>query len=128
MAKEELVDYLIDGISSESLRNQAKMHSFSSVQDLMKAFSKVTLQPEQGYRRDASNFKDAKRKTGGSPIKTGVRKSTDDASKVGNRGICRCYECSETGHLAKECPSRTKRNGKTATPKKSSDKKQIKLV
>lgn len=128
VTKEELVDYLIGGISPESLRNQAKMHSFSSVQDLVKVFSKVTLEPERGYRRDASNFKDAKRKTGGSPIKTGVRKLTDDASKVGNRGIWRCYECSETDHLAKECPSRTKRNGKTATPKKSSDKKQIKLV
>lgn len=31
VTKSELVDYLIDGIPSESLQNQAKMHSFSSV-------------------------------------------------------------------------------------------------
>lgn len=35
---EDIVDYIIEGIPSESLQNQAKIQLFSSVQDLLKAF------------------------------------------------------------------------------------------
>jgi len=31
VVEEEIVDYIIDGILSKTLRNQAKMHSFSTV-------------------------------------------------------------------------------------------------
>jgi len=43
IAKEEMIDYIIDRIPSETLRNQAQMHLFSSVQEIMQAFNKITL-------------------------------------------------------------------------------------
>jgi len=42
------VDYIIDEIPSEVLRNQARMHSFLSVQEIMQAFNKLNLNSEQG--------------------------------------------------------------------------------
>lgn len=42
--EEELIDYIIDGIPVRSLRNQAKMHSFSTVPELTKAFRRINLE------------------------------------------------------------------------------------
>lgn len=38
VADEELVDYIIDGIPDETLRNQARLQNFDSKSALLKAF------------------------------------------------------------------------------------------
>lgn len=92
---------------------------------LWKHFTKLPW--SQKYKLDVSNYRDIKRKeTEGSSLETGAKK--DDASKVSNQGVLRCYECNETGHLAEECLFKMGKNGKIAKSKKSSVKKQIKLV
>lgn len=44
IAEEEIVDYVIEGIPSKTLRNQARMQSFSTVQELTKAFQWIVLE------------------------------------------------------------------------------------
>lgn len=43
VTEEEMVDYIIEGIPSKDLRNQAQMHSFKTAQDLIRGFRKVKL-------------------------------------------------------------------------------------
>ena len=43
--KEEIIDHIIDGIPDALLKNQARMQSFESVAELLKAFEKVTIRP-----------------------------------------------------------------------------------
>jgi len=54
IAKEEMIDYIIDGIPSKTLRDQARMHLFSSVQEIMQAYSKITLKQEQQANKAVS--------------------------------------------------------------------------
>lgn len=46
VAEEELLDYLIDGISETSLRNQARIPQFKNKSDLLSAFEKVSLKDD----------------------------------------------------------------------------------
>lgn len=63
--EKEMVDYLIDGIPSESLKNQARMHSFSTVQQVIKAFRTISLKSVQGvHRRGDSAEPGGERKAG----------------------------------------------------------------
>lgn len=43
VANEKIIDYIIDGISSENLQNQARMNSFSSISELLKIFKRIKL-------------------------------------------------------------------------------------
>ncbi|KYN27565.1 hypothetical protein ALC57_03024 [Trachymyrmex cornetzi] len=48
-----MVDYLIDGIPSEQLKTQAKMHSFSSVEEIIKAFSGIKLKMDPVTKKES---------------------------------------------------------------------------
>lgn len=50
--EDELIDYIIDGISDETIRNQARIQRFKRKEDLLKTFEKVVLRvPNESYAR-----------------------------------------------------------------------------
>lgn len=51
--EDEMVEYLVDGIPAENLRNQARMQSFPNVQEVLTAFKRISLVPEAA--RSSSN-------------------------------------------------------------------------
>jgi len=53
--EDEILDYIIDGISDLYLRNQARMQNFTSTENLLRAFKKITIRP---------NFKSQLKMTG----------------------------------------------------------------
>lgn len=123
IADDEMIDYLVEGIPSESLRNQAKIQSFPSVQALLTAFRKiklsttdVTARREYGGTKP-NRFKNQESKT--------IQKGSDDSkSRPINRGVVRCYNCDVTGHYAKDCPDKKKKEGEKSSGKGASAPKE----
>ncbi|XP_070156230.1 uncharacterized protein [Polyergus mexicanus] len=99
IAEEEIVDYIIEGIPSKALKNQARMHSFSTVQELTKAFQRISLEDTFQTRREGSGFKSF------TPSTASPKSALKDSPKPSTRGIIRCYQCGEAGHYAKDCPA-----------------------
>jgi len=58
----KIVDYLIDEIPLESLQIQAKMYSFLSVVDIIKAFNRIKLKRSQATKRENAQEGDVKKK------------------------------------------------------------------
>ncbi|XP_076385702.1 uncharacterized protein LOC143264091 [Megachile rotundata] len=86
--EEELIDVIIDGVSDVELRNQARMHCFSSTDQILKAFSKLTLDPSKvdRERKEVQN--------------TAARA---DESSGHRRAELRCYNCNKVGHRRIDC-------------------------
>jgi len=125
IVKKEMVGYIIDGIQSETLRNLARMHLFPSVQEIMQAFSKITLKQEQQANKEAvSKYSDRKTWNG-----RAVQNKEMGAQNVkANRGTLKCYECNETGHYAKECLSKKKTGDLKSIKGRKKAAKPIELV
>ena len=105
----EMVDYVIDGIPDHNLKNQARLHNFAEVENLLKAFEKVSLTSrkvngQSAGRQEAKFPKSNEREAidGKSSASSGRGKSS--------RGVLRCYNCYKEGHLSKNCtkPRKTK--------------------
>jgi len=79
------------------LRNQTWMHLFSSVQEIMQAFSKIILKQEQQANKEAVS-KNINRRTWNG-LSAVHNKETDAQNVRANRGTLKCYECNETGLL-----------------------------
>lgn len=130
VVKEEMVDYVIEGIPSEALRNQARMHLFSSVQEMMRAFSKVTLKSEKGVtNRDVNEARGAMRKHWRGPAEEKSKEAASKNLKISSRGAQKCYECNEVGHYANVCPSKREGSKKPEARKKTAtSREQVGLV
>lgn len=93
--EEDLIEYLIEGIPDQTLRNMARIQSFKEKRSLFKAFEKISLTNETKKVCDTKNIS--------SP-------SNSNTSKKNNTKKNRCYNCVEFGHLASDCklPARPK--------------------
>ncbi|KMQ82295.1 phytoalexin-deficient 4-2 protein [Lasius niger] len=72
------------------------MHSFSSVQKLLKAFQKIKLEVPDMMSRSAS--------IKGNKFTVFKKLTEDNKPKVTTRGVIKCYGCNKTGLYAKDCP------------------------
>jgi len=62
--EEEIVDYLIEGMSDVHLRNQAKIQRFTTKETLLEAFKQVRLDlKEKGDRKKGTTMRKKKRAT-----------------------------------------------------------------
>lgn len=86
----EIIDYLIDGIPSEALQNQARMMRFNRKVDLLEAFKKISLENKKPYEREKFKFDSS------------TLANNSSKTIVPSRQV-KCYNCYETGHISKFC-------------------------
>jgi len=87
--EDEILDYIIDGISDSQLRNQARMQNFTSTENLLQAFKKITIR---------SNFKSQLKMTGDKnevKIKDSKLSTKEETRSKGNR----YYNCNQPGRV-----------------------------
>ena len=89
--EEEMIDYLIDGISDDALQNQARMMRFGAKSDLLEAFKKISLDSRKSAVKPRYESK---------PAST---EKKEEAEKRVSRPL-KCYNCSEMGHTSRRCP------------------------
>ena len=92
----EIVDYLIDGIPDDNLRDQARMQKFVTPQSLFEAFDKISLQNKKILTTD--KCRDCRSKQNVCDYEKFVDKSNKEV-KLKRR----CYNCGETSHLSFDC-------------------------
>ena len=104
VAEEEIVDYLIDGIPSAQLGSQARMHCFTSHLDLLKSFEKITLRAGQEYGgpRQFPRVSKPKNEETRRDEPRG-RHDGRDGTTAPRRGVTRCFNCNELGHMSSDC-------------------------
>jgi len=108
ISDDDIVDYVIDGIPAEPLQNQARMHSFDKIEDLMKAFEKIKLPAwKQKPRRDSFSTAESKShiRSESHPSGPSSASQKDDVEKArtSTRRTSKCYQCEGTGHWARDC-------------------------
>lgn len=103
---DEIVDYIIEGIPDQALRNQAKLQTFESVDVLRKAFEKVALRPRgttwTKFAKGEPTFSTRYAAQGFKEAKTAEIKERETTG----RGAVRCYRCQDIGHVSRECTKR----------------------
>ena len=101
---EETIDYVVDGIPDFRLRNQARMHNFTSTNDLLKAFEKISL-PKKSYENRRSTEEEAK------PIRQKEERKEEETAPDTRKIALRFYNCSQPGHTATECKKEKRERG-----------------
>ncbi|XP_015440400.1 PREDICTED: uncharacterized protein LOC107195130 [Dufourea novaeangliae] len=98
---EEFVDFAIDGVPDDRMRDQARMQRFATKGDMLEAFKKLSLHPnvKQDRREKKLSYMRPERKENPTsrPVDPSRRAAKDAAQPP------RCYNCSERGHLSKDC-------------------------
>jgi len=98
--EDELIDFIIDGIPEEHLRNQARMQCFGRKEDLLKSFAQITLRSEGKNRPRRGNA-----------IFKADDKQQPKTKETEQRRESKCYNCNQTGHLAKDCNKSRRERG-----------------
>jgi len=138
---DEMLEYIIDGIPDDTLRNQARIQGFETVDVLLRAFERVTLR-ERGMfgpsRSDRKNnipnkgekIDDRKRSSAGAVIRChncGMRDHVGAKCPTKNLGA-KCFACNERGHIASKCPKKTEVTRNCLVTTRSTGQKYIKDV
>jgi len=104
LGEDELVEYVIDGIPDARLRDQARMHRFSSLNTLFEAFENITLRADsKKLWTDASGKKNTSHFT--------KSRSETDRKETSNPQQAKCYNCNEEGHHSSSCPKPRREKG-----------------
>lgn len=85
----EIIDYIIEGISDPSLRDQARIQRFDSTAALLQAFEKITIRPRGRFGEERADTRAV-------------------AGESGERRTRRCYNCGQSGHVSIGCPMKDK--------------------
>lgn len=106
---DDLIDYIVDGISDLNLQDQARIQEFTMTASLLRAFEKITLRPrrqrESGVistgRPDAAAAEcEAQRPHGG------AKQRGSDGGERNRREQRRCYNCGGQNHLSANYPTK----------------------
>lgn len=100
---DEVLEYVIDGIPDDTLRNQARIQRFLTTENLLEAFEKVTLRNRGGSGTSSSTKPDNRNKS------RQQHAAKDDETKKTSTRVMRCYNCGERDHVGTNCP--TKKQG-----------------
>lgn len=128
--EDEMVDYLIDGIPNERIRDMARVKEFACKEDMLRVFEKFSLKSEGMNlgRRDSRYYEkiDKKNNVSRSNVNRVLEDKKDDQAKKDNeilRKKIRCYNCSKFSHWSNECkePKRKKDLASSAGKKSSSE-------
>ena len=100
----ETIDYVVDGIPDFRSRNQARMHNFTSTNDLLKAFQKISL-PRNSYENRRSMEEEPE------PIRQKEEIKKEEPAPDTRRNTLRCYNCNQPGHIATESKKEKREKG-----------------
>ncbi|KYN02835.1 hypothetical protein ALC62_06341 [Cyphomyrmex costatus] len=100
---DEMLEYAVDGIPDETLRNQARIQRFTTADEFLEAFGKVTIRGQ-----GTSNVKSAKSDNQVSDQSKNERKETINAgeNKKYLGKVTHCYNCGERDHKGSNCPTK----------------------
>ncbi|KYN30157.1 hypothetical protein ALC57_00383 [Trachymyrmex cornetzi] len=105
---DEMLEYVIDGIPDEALRNQARVQGFETVDTLLKAFEKVTIREHSSNKgeKKENRTNDNKKNAANVVIRChncGMRDYTGINCPTKEQGV-KCFGCNERGHIASKYP------------------------
>lgn len=94
----EMIEYIIEGIPDLALRDQARVQRLRSREALLEAFERISLRGrgQPGRHREAEQ---------GRARVSGAR---DNRGAVGTGEVRRCHNCGKQGHMAVDCPSKSR--------------------
>lgn len=108
--EDDIVEYLIDGIPVENLRDQARVGDITTVERLLKVFEKVSMKSK--IPASGSGNAERRRQSGGKQQQ--IDGKTDKKATATNerRAVTsskaerRCFNCGERDHTAAGCPTK----------------------
>lgn len=107
MGYDEILGYIIDGIPDQSLHDLARVRGFMTKDEILQAFSEISLRDRSCTAATTSSRFDEKR--GGARRKNdGCIKDDTNASEKRDRGtiIKRCFNCGRKDHVSQNCPTK----------------------
>lgn len=134
IADEEIINYVIDGIPLENLQNQARMNSFTSIPELLKAFQRIKLSDSstrvakpEAYASRTARYKHHDK---AEDMKASANKEATSGTKSAVREVIKCYHLEEQGYYARDCPLKQKKQGpsKSSTNEKTKTKRADRQV
>lgn len=96
---EELVENIIDGISDPALLDQARMHRFTTKEELLAACEKITLRHKSQVTNET--------KCSMGKLQRNRESKPEDITRHEVKTV-RCHNCGIKGHIATNCPSKSK--------------------
>lgn len=100
----EIIDYIIDGIPDDILRNQARIQCFTETELLLEAFEAITLRNVAGLSRP---------NRWGSGSTTSERDGEKKKNTNGNKkkkttlNVRKYFNCDMREHISANCPSKS---------------------
>ncbi|XP_076248026.1 uncharacterized protein LOC143187672 [Calliopsis andreniformis] len=101
IAEGELVEYIIDGVTDQQLRNQARIMRIKTTADLLESFENIKLDPKRMNERDLKEKKETK---------FGRIQQQTLVGKPPKKEV-RCFNCSEMGHISTSCQKPKRQQG-----------------
>ena len=100
ISKDELIDYLIDGVSDTQLQNQARAMRFDKKEKLLESFRDISLLKKPSEEKKTYHAKQPM-KTASKPTETSDKAAENSTSSTEHP--TRCFNCQGTGRYSRDC-------------------------
>lgn len=104
---DEMIDYIIDGIPDNALRNQARIQRFTETESLLRSFEAITLRDHVAgsSRSDGRGGKSATSERDSEIGRIGKKENMSSGEKK-KTSVKRCFNCGVRDHISANCPSK----------------------